>query len=63
MNKYLIKIFTKTCFTQNKCVTSEKSGNLVAELKKEILKKAVRYEKENPDKKKEPYVLSTPGDG
>ncbi len=58
-----IKIFTKTCVTQNKCVTSEKSGNLIAELKKEILKKAVQYEKENPDKKKVPYVMSTPGDG
>ena len=58
-----IKIFTKTCVTQNKCVTSEKSGNLIAELKKEILKKAVQYEKENPDKKKVPYVTSTPGDG
>ena len=58
-----IKIFTKTCVTLNKCVTSEKSGNLIAELKREILKKAVQYEKENPDKKKVPYVMSTPGDG
>ena len=41
---------------QNKCVTSEKSGNLIAELKKEILKRAVQYEKENPNKKKVPYV-------
>ena len=58
-----IKIFTKTCVTLNKCVTSEKSGNLIAELKREILKKAVQYERENPDKKKVPYVMSTPGDG
>ena len=58
-----IKIFTKTCDNQNKCVTSEKSGKLIAELKKEILKRAVKYEKENPDKKKKPYVMSTPGDG
>ncbi len=58
-----IKIFTKTCDNQNNCVTSEKSGNLIAELKREILKKAVKYEKENPNKKKEPYVMSTPGDG
>ena len=58
-----IKIFTKACDSQNKCVTSEKSGNLIAELKREILKKAVQYEKENPDKKKVPYVMSTPGDG
>ena len=53
-----IKIFTKSCDNQNKCVTSEKSGNLIAELKREILKKAVQYEKENPDKKKVPYELS-----
>ena len=58
-----IKIFTKTCDNQNKCLTSEKSGKLVTELKKEILKKAVQYERENPDKEKKPYVLSTPGDG
>ena len=58
-----IKIFTKACDSQNKCVTSEKSGNLIAELKREILKKAVQYERENPDKKKVPYVMSTPGDG
>tara|TARA_Y100000768_G_scaffold10598_1_gene7523 strand:- start:155 stop:709 length:555 start_codon:yes stop_codon:yes gene_type:complete len=58
-----IKIFTKVCDNQNKCVTSEKSGNLIAELKKEILKKAVQYERENPDKKKQPYVMSIPGDG
>ena len=53
-----IKIFTKACDSQNKCVTSEKSGNLITELKREILKKAAQYEKENPDKKKVPYELS-----
>ena len=58
-----IKIFTKKCDNQNKCITSEKSGNLIAELKKEILKKAVQYGRENPDKKKQPYVMSIPGDG
>tara|TARA_B100000989_G_scaffold275838_1_gene235686 strand:+ start:21 stop:578 length:558 start_codon:yes stop_codon:yes gene_type:complete len=58
-----IKIFTKTCDIENKCLISEKSENLVTELKKEILKRAVQYERENPDKEKKPYVLSTPGDG
>ena len=58
-----IKIFTKTCDNQNNCMTSEKSGKLIAELKREILKRAVKYEKENPDKKKVPYVMSVPGDG
>jgi hypothetical protein len=58
-----IKIFTKKCDVLNKCTISEKSENLIVELKKEILKKAVIYEKDNPDKKKKPYVLSIPGDG
>ena len=58
-----IKIFTKKCDEQNRCVISEKSQNLIVELKKEILKKAVIYEKDNPDKKIEPYVLSVPGEG
>ena len=50
-----IKIFTKVCDTQNKCVIYEKSENLIVELKKEILKKAVIYERENPAKKIVPY--------
>ena len=58
-----IKIFTKKCDVLNKCTISEKSENLIVELKKEILKKAVIYEKDNLDKKKIPYVLSIPGDG
>ena len=58
-----IKIFTKKCDEQNRCVISEISQNLIVELKKEILKKAVIYERDNPDKKIEPYVLSIPGDG
>jgi hypothetical protein len=56
-----IKIFSKECDLKNKCVISEKSENLVAEIKREILKKATIYERNNPDKKKKPYVLSTPG--
>ena len=50
-----IKVFTKVCDTLNKCVVYEKSENLIVELKKEILKKAVIYEKENPAKKIVPY--------
>ena len=50
-----IKVFTKVCDNQNKCVIYEKSENLIVELKKEILKKAVIYEKDNPDKKIIPY--------
>ena len=50
-----VKIFTKKCDTQNKCVISEKSEKLITELKKEILKKAAIYERDNPDKKIVPY--------
>ena len=57
-----IKMFTKKCDSQNKCIITEDSENLVVELQKEILKKAVIYEKKNPDKKIKPYVLSTPGE-
>ncbi len=57
-----IKVFTRECDDNNKCFISEKSNDLVVQLKKEILKKATLYEKENPDKKKEPYVLSMPKD-
>jgi hypothetical protein len=54
-----IKVFTKKCNDQNKCLISEESNNLVTELTREILKKATIYKKENPDNKVKPYVLST----
>ena len=50
-----IKVFSKECDLKNNCLISEKSENLVAELKREILKKATIYERDNPDKKIEPY--------
>ena len=53
-----VKIFTKKCITESKCKISEESRSLEEELKKEILKKAALYEKDNPEKKKEPYTLS-----
>jgi len=53
-----IKMFTKSCDNQNNCVTSEISGNLVTEIKKEILKRAAQYEKEDPDTKKNPKKSS-----
>ena len=56
-----VKVFTKRCDLQNKCKITEESESLVTELTKEILKKATIYERTNPDKKIEPYVLSTPG--
>ena len=55
-----IKIFTKSCDNQNNCVTSEMSGNLITELRKEILKRAVQYKEENPEKKRNPNKKSDP---
>ena len=41
-------------------MTSEISGNLISELKKEILKRAAQYKKENPDKKRNPNKEKNP---
>jgi hypothetical protein len=59
-----IKVFTKKCNLKNECAISEKSENLVTELKKEILRKAALYKKSKKEKKRKnskPYVSSTPG--
>ena len=48
-----IKVFNKKCLTQLNCTISEKTGNLVPELKGKILKTAAIYEKTKKDKKKE----------
>ena len=47
-----IKVFNRKCFTQLNCVISEKTGNLVPELKEKILKTAAIYEKRKKEKKK-----------
>ena len=50
-----IKVFYKICETANNCVISEKTGNIVNELKREILKIAAQY-KEIEDKENfKPY--------
>ena len=41
-----LKVFYKNCNPSNECSVSEKSGNLVNELKKQILKKATVYKKQ-----------------
>ena len=41
-----IKVFTKKCGIQSNCAITESDGQIVKELKKNILKKAVVYEKE-----------------
>ena len=46
-----IKIFFKSCDSLNKCKIIEKDGNFSKELKKEILKKAVIYQKQAKAKK------------
>ena len=46
-----IKIFFKSCDSLSKCKIIEKDGNFSKELKKEILKKAVIYQKQAKAKK------------
>jgi hypothetical protein len=46
-----LKIFYKNCDSSNKCKIIEEDGNLSRELKKEILKKAVKYQQQAKDKK------------
>ena len=46
-----LKIFYRNCDSSNKCKIIEKEGNLSKELKKEILKKAITYQKQAKDKK------------
>ena len=54
-----IKVFSKQCNLKNQCVISEKNKGLVGELKREILKKATLYARNNPDKKVKPYISSS----
>ena len=56
-----LKIFYKSCDSLNRCTVTEKKGSLVAELKKEILKKAVLYAKETKEKNFKPYNNPTLG--
>ena len=48
-----IKVFNKKCLSQGNCVISEKSGNIINELKAKILKTAAIYEKQKKEKKKQ----------
>ena len=60
-----IKIFKKICKTNEitNCSITTENGNLLAELKKNILRKAALYEKQKKEKNFEPYELpGTPGD-
>ena len=53
-----IKVFYKKCNQVTNCKIEQKTGSLVAELKKEILNKAVVYKKQNKDKNFKPYTGS-----
>ena len=46
-----LKIFYKNCDSSNKCKIIEQKGNLTKELKKEILKKASKYQQQAKNKK------------
>ena len=50
-----IKVFYKKCNQIINCKVSQKTGSLVAELKKEILSKAAVYKKQNKDKNFKEY--------
>ena len=54
-----IKVFNKKCVAQSNCTISEKTGNLIPELKGKILKTAAIYEKQKNDKDFKPYVSSS----
>ena len=47
-----IKVFNKKCLAQYNCITSEKPGKLISELKEKILKTAAIYEKQKKEKQK-----------
>jgi hypothetical protein len=50
-----IKVFNRNCKTPSNCIISEKSGDLIQELKIKILKTAAIYEKQKKDKNFKPY--------
>jgi len=45
-----IKVFNRKCLKQSNCTVSEKTGNLIPELKEKILKTAAIYKEENTKK-------------
>jgi hypothetical protein len=51
-----IKVFNKKCLAQSNCVTSERKGSLITELKTKILKTAAVYEAEKKDKTFKTYT-------
>ncbi len=54
-----IKVFYKKCKEVINCKVTQKTGTLVAELRREILSKASIYKKQNKDKNFKPYSGKT----
>ena len=54
-----IKIFYKVCENVVSCKITQQSGNLKAELTKEILKKAAVYATQTQEKEFRPYEMTT----
>ena len=54
-----IKIFYKVCENVVSCKITQQSGNLKAELTKEILKKAAVYASQTQEKEFRPYEMTT----
>ena len=52
-----IKVFNKRCKTQLNCVVSEKTGEIIFELQKKILRTAAAYEKQKKVKNFKPYAM------
>jgi hypothetical protein len=50
-----IKVFNKKCLSQLNCVISEKSGNIITELREKILKTAALYEIQKNTKNSKKY--------
>jgi len=50
-----IKVFSKKCLPGSNCVTSEKQGTIITELKSKILKTAALYEVEKKSKTSKEY--------
>ena len=51
-----IKVFTKKCGVQSNCAIIENDGQIIKDLKKQILRKAAIYEKEFKAKNKKNYL-------
>ena len=53
-----IKVFYKSCTNDFKCVVTQKTGTIDAELRKEILKRATIYKDEDKAKNFKPRVTT-----